>query len=479
MAENAPWMAFGLKLDDQLADAVASKDGICPAQWALYAPKRNSECKVGGCRNPAAERNYGCCGQHRAGWWPKTAQVGADGRQVAPAEAGCAWLGPQFMRSDERRNLCDCGTARCLSIGYVAKKDLIELAPVRTQRKRREEQVSALAGLTAKQREHLRDGRKFLAHWHFQLDHQFTDAGGSKKLRDLSPDGYKDKEGKLWGGPVPDVLVTNFTAEARGRRPRAGQRWLQGGGGGVAPLSPVRGTPGPAARTPRPGGSSQARPAAFTPLSEPALQQAHRQDARLQEIEAEVDELRQDHALLQQHGFRSVAEMAATLRSLREEGEAGAAALAEAQACARAAECAEARTRAQAQEWGPIRWGTLQKPGSRWRAHIGTFTWFRSLESLEIFLDVLNQKRHAGDAGICTRLRPYGRTTRAVRRGARPPRPSGLLGVGGRDKKLIWREQYLVYAMCVPPAPMQPLPHFHGSELILCMRNLLASTPGM
>ena len=32
MAENTPWMAFGLKLDDQLADAVANKDGICPAQ---------------------------------------------------------------------------------------------------------------------------------------------------------------------------------------------------------------------------------------------------------------------------------------------------------------------------------------------------------------------------------------------------------------------------------------------------------------
>ena len=32
MAENTPRMAFGLKLDGQLADAVANKDGICPAQ---------------------------------------------------------------------------------------------------------------------------------------------------------------------------------------------------------------------------------------------------------------------------------------------------------------------------------------------------------------------------------------------------------------------------------------------------------------
>ena len=72
---------------------------------------------MGACHNPAAERNYGYCSQHRVGWWPKTAQVGAGGRQVA--EAGCAWLGPGFMRSDERRNLCDCGMARCLSIGYV------------------------------------------------------------------------------------------------------------------------------------------------------------------------------------------------------------------------------------------------------------------------------------------------------------------------------------------------------------------------
>ena len=63
------------------------------------------DCQVG----PAAERNYGYCTQHRVGWWPKTAQVGVGGRQVA--EAGCAWLGPGFMRSDERRNLCDCGMA--------------------------------------------------------------------------------------------------------------------------------------------------------------------------------------------------------------------------------------------------------------------------------------------------------------------------------------------------------------------------------
>ena len=35
MAENTPWMAFGLKLDDQLADAVANKDGICPAQYHM------------------------------------------------------------------------------------------------------------------------------------------------------------------------------------------------------------------------------------------------------------------------------------------------------------------------------------------------------------------------------------------------------------------------------------------------------------
>ena len=68
------------------------------------------------------------------------------------AEGGAGWLGPEFMRSGKRRNLRDCGMARCLSIGYVAKKDLIELAPVKTQRKRREEQVSALSGLTAEQR---------------------------------------------------------------------------------------------------------------------------------------------------------------------------------------------------------------------------------------------------------------------------------------------------------------------------------------
>ena len=56
------------------------------------------------------------------GWGSTRLRIGVcdsrfGGRQVA--EAGCAWLGPGFMRSDERRNLCDCRMARCLSIGYV------------------------------------------------------------------------------------------------------------------------------------------------------------------------------------------------------------------------------------------------------------------------------------------------------------------------------------------------------------------------
>jgi hypothetical protein len=485
--ENSAWARNGL-VDPQLQP---EKEPTAE-QWAYYKVGEN-RCKqlaAGGCPNLAAERNFGFCGRCRQKWWPQ------------PGERGCLLLGPEFSA----RYPCHCGLAKCGQIGCVTAKDRLELPSAKRNKELRAEHVRALP--KEGRAPDLDSGRKFLAHWHYRPEHKQRDpVTGMWTLLDLGPEGYTDAiNGTKWSCAVPNFPLKEYIASVRSARVLPTERWLHGPQSTPRPLvasrRPLapRSTPRPDVAAPAP--RRQATPAARRRVAAPASpvdsdpqraralhqaalqEQAHKHAAALAKaadelqgrarvvhgqkttMEVELLAMRQELKQVRDLGFGSVAAMLDAASAAQASAAALAAALAAAERRAQDAEAAlqeQARKHAAAlakaadertQEarvmrarWGPVRWETLRDPDVGWGQHVGAYTWFRSVAANELFLGALNKKRSAEDAGILSRLRPYQKTTAALRRGKTPPKSSTAAGVRGKRPILNFQDQYLVFCL--------------------------------
>jgi hypothetical protein len=413
-------------------------------------------------------------------------------------------LGPAFAYNAGKgvKFLCDCGLKKCQEIGHVSEADRVELPSQQRGAELRAEHVRALPreGRAA----NLLVGRKWLAFWHYRPEHRTRSAeSGRWVLKDLGPGGYTDaRNDQHWSCAVPDYPLDEFIASVRATRVLPAERWLRDSpqppstpAAHRQPLAP-RSAPGaPRAVTPaaqRPA-TSAARRRAAAPTPPVDLRRARALHEQSATMETQMLAMQRELNQLRTLGYDTIAEMAGAIeraqaavranadvaRLATEASSVAAAAQAAAEQQMAAAQATAAEQVAEAQaaleqerrakgrerageaerlrlQWGPLRWDTVRGLDSRWRQHIGAYTWFRSVEANELFLEAINKN------GLLTRLRPYQKTTMAVRQGKTPPRSSAVKGVKGRKAILCYQDQYLCYCLYVKVPPTRHPSLRHG-----------------